>query len=315
MKKLVVREERIAYFVGGFSFILGLPVLLLLYSTGDRPSVWMHLLILIIFGGAGSFIILSGKNRRLEISGNELCYTTLLNRKTEFTADQIGYVKAAASSKQLNIHDKNGKKLCVIDGDMQNAGYLLLWFIDNEITIEVKGKRDWLNGILSQQNISLNQITQCAGKIYKETCELAHEWMERNCKTGAQLEFGFAEYHSEKMDDETQLQPDEALCNITCYEDIPEDYLCTLELYVKKEGNYIRNKKGSLMMLRLPVMYMRACYAADKDRVLVLNGLLGTTLMEHLRWLESYLPRHKFIQEELKLSCPLKKSLEYKGEY
>lgn len=319
MKEFVVKEDKLAYFTGIFSIVVCITVLLLAIvdNKGHGPSIWFCILFFGIFAAAGLCFVMSGKNRRLEVADRRLCYFNLLNRKTEFSVEEIGYVKAVVTSGKFTLYNKTGGGLCTVEGNMSNIAQLLIYLMDNEIKIEVKGegkakeKESSLQDILMQKIIPLEEMGDISDRIYQETKEMTDGWLCKNNKLGAEAQYGFAEYHTESLDSEAEIQTEEARCVVTCLQDIPKDYLCTLELYIRKDGKYIRNKKGGLIMLIIPVMYMRESFAPDKEHVLVYNSIYRKELEEQLARLERYLPSHKFIKEELQLPHQLKNSISY----
>lgn len=318
-KEFIVKEDRLAYFTGMFSIGMCVAVLLLTIwdNKGQAPSLWLYFVFFCVFAVPGICFVMAGRYRRLEVADRSFRYFNLLNRRTEFSIEEIGYVKAVVTSGKYILYNKNGGRLCAVECNMSNIVQLLIYFMDNAIGIEVKGagkakgKEGMLHDILMQTIIPLGEMGNVSERVYRETQESVEGWLHRNKKTGAEVKYGLAEYHTEKLDSEAEIQQEEAGCRISGLQEVPKDYLCVLELYIMKAGKYIRNKKGGLIMLTFPVLYMRESFAPDKEHVLVYNGMYRKELEEQLARLERYLPSHRFVAEELELPHELKKSINY----
>lgn len=201
----------------------------------------------------------------------------------KFSLRDIGYGKAACHASQgrdyLRLYDKEGKILCRLECSMRNAERLVWYLHDNDIEMELeKGAEGFIGEIMAQQPVTEEEMGKLSGQIYGEMQNLAVEWQERNIKLGAEFEYGFSCYFMGKMDPKEQMQPlesrftrrtakqeggkkedsleaeREAGKELSMGRDgkgLPEDYCCRIELYVKKDGYLVRDRRGEWLCWRI----------------------------------------------------------------
>lgn len=73
---------------------------------------------------SGAWLLLSYRNRRLEVDGEQFAYTTAFGRTTRFRLDDIAVVAGGIEGK---VKDREGKVLAWIDINMENADLLAVY--------------------------------------------------------------------------------------------------------------------------------------------------------------------------------------------
>lgn len=82
-----------------------------------------------------------------------------------------------------------------------------------------------------------------------------------------------------------------------------------LEIYVKKDGCLIRDKKKQLLVMAFTLIYKYQSAAVGEAFRLCRNANFEQELEAELGALSGYLPRHKFIMEPAGIGYELKHSL------
>lgn len=317
-KKFIVRQSKIAYGVGIFIIGAALCLLLLeiLYHVNTIP-LWVYLVILAIFL-LGVFVCLEVKNRQLRVENDEFYYRNILGKVKRFELHDIDHAKAAADFSRgrdsLCLYDEKGKMLCRLECSMKNADDLITYLYDNKIAVDMeKGAADSFLDIAMQQFITREEMTQKAAAVYEEADALVKNWKERNKKLGADFYYGFVEYYGSRIDRKAQIQPEECRCEKKG-EELPEDYLCVMEVYVQKDGCFVRDQKslyasGDLLVMAFPVFYQRESGALGEEYRLYYNGNCIKEMEKAFKTLERYLPGHKFMLEQMQLGYELRKTL------
>lgn len=80
-----------------------------------------------------------------------------------------------------------------------------------------------------------------------------------------------------------------------------------LEIYIQKDGWMVRDKKGNLQYMVWPVFYKRKLMTQEEKIRLYCNGSWKTGVESVLEYWEKYLPKHKFMMEQIDLGYELKK--------
>lgn len=299
MEEFTVKEQKTSYVVGGFIICSAIFLLVteILFHTGTIP-MWIYLMILAVFL-SGVLLCMEGRNRRLEVKGERLFYVNLLRRRKEFNLRDIGFANAAWDVKRgqdyLRLYDKSGKKICGLAFRMKNAYSFFVYLYDNGITVDTtKDTGAALAEVIAQQQVEISDIAKLTEKIYGEITLQLKEWLEKNRKLDAQFQYGFAEYASAGIEKGK----------------IPLGYSCVLEIYVKKEGSFVKDRKGKLVSMDFPVIYMRRSGAVSDKYKLCYNKDYSRKVAEALEILEQYLPRRKFMLSESGISHNLKNIVE-----
>ena len=308
-RNFTVRQHKIMYGVG--MLIIGAGILFLVLEIRYHLSMiplWIYAVILAVFL-LGILVCLEVKNRQLAVCKNCLYYSNIFGMVRYFTTEDIGSAKAAFNPSggrdDLRIYDRNGKVLCRLACSMQNADRMICFLHDNGIGITMeKNTRQELKELVLQETIGAGELQRLFQEIYGQAEALIEEWIEKNRKLGAELVYGFAEYYGKRMDMEAQIQPKESRMERK-QGGLPEDYLCVLEMYVKKDGCFVRDRKKQFLLMRFPVFYKRKAVTAAGEIRLYYNRSWKTSLEHTLQSLVRYLPGHRFLMEEMELGYEL----------
>lgn len=309
----VVRPQRVVYGAGVFMIGMSLLFLMLelLYHIEAIP-VWVYFVILAMSAG-GVYVCLEAKNRKLTVENDRLCYTGAVGKGKEFGLEEIGCVKAAADFSggrdYLRLYDKKGKIICRLECSMRNTEDLLWYLYDNKIVIDTgKNPGKLLTDLFSQRYVVKGEMGKLADQVYGEVSAVVKEWKGKNQKLGADFYYGFMQYYGNRIDADRQIQPEESRYEGNG-ETLPEDYLCVLELFVQKDGCFIRDKRGKLLVMQFPVFYSRSAGTEDGALGVYYSGNCIRDMKEAFRALTAYLTGHKFIKEQTELGYELKKTL------
>ena len=303
-----VRQGGAAYAVGVFiiAFSAMLLILEIKYHIKAIPA-WIYFVIVCMFL-LGGYVWAEARNRRLVQAGGTFYYRNIWGKTKVFSLEDIGYGKAAYHASKgrdyLRLYGKEGKLLCRLECSMKNAEYLIWYLHENEVRLELeKGAEGFAGEIIGQRRVAREEMAGLSREIYGKVQALAGKWQARNERMGAELEYGYACYYREKMKDGRQLQPEGSRFSFPGIregreEGLPEDFYCRLEFYVKKEGETVRERNGRLPMLAVPVFYRRKSMAEGGGNRLYFHSGWQEELEGELAWLETYLPKHKFVLAE-----------------
>ena len=346
-RDFTVRQHKIGYGIGIWMIGAGIFILILeiLYHVSAIP-LWVYGIIMAIFG-LGIWVCMEVKNRQLAVKENRLYYSSTLGRARQFALEDIASVKAVSNPSggrdDLRLYDKKGRILCRLETSMQNADVMLWYLYDNGVPLEMeKNTKRELTDIIFQEPIEEEKLPGLSREVYGQAWDMIEKWMEKNKKLGAELFFGFAEYYGSRIDPEMQRQPEESrICDVAgnrqgigqnegkkqcavqnrekdteqgveeglMESGKPEDYICVLEVFVKKDGYFIRDRKKSLLLMDFQVFYKRKTWAATGEARLYYNENWKKEVKDMLASLAKYLQGHKFIMDEMELGYDLKKEV------
>ncbi|MDE7014427.1 MAG: hypothetical protein K2P19_07105 [Kineothrix sp.] len=308
-RDFTVRQHKIGYGVGIWMIAAGGFILILeiLYHVSAIP-LWVYGIILAIFA-LGIFVCMEVKNRQLAVKGTALYYRSTFGRVRQFALEDIGSVKAVSNPSggrdDLRLYDKKGRMLCRLETGMQNAESMFWYLYDNEIPLEMeKNTKKELTDIIFQMPVDEEKISGMSREVYGQAQAMMEEWVEKNKKLGAGLLYGFAEYHGSLIDPEAQIQPEESRASGKT-----DDYLCVLEVFVKKENYFIRDRRQRLLLMDFPVFYKRKSRKITGEVRLYYNENWKKEVRETLSYLAKYLQGHKFIMDDMELDYELKKEV------
>ncbi len=309
-RDFTVRQHKMAYAIGlgiigaGIFFL----VLEIIFHLSAIP-LWVYAVILAIFL-LGAMVCLETKNRQLAVCKNHLYYSNLFGKVKHFILEDIGSAKAAfnppGGRDELKICSKEGKTICRLECSMQNADKLIRCLHDNGIKVAMeKNTRQDVKDLVLQTAIEEAKLPHFSRKAYGQAKILMEGWMEKNRKLGAKLHYGFAEYYGSRIDLEAQMQADEARIGES-RGGLPEDYLCLLEVYVKKDGSFVRDRKKQMLVMSFPVFYKRKAKTEEGEIRLYYNESWKRDLENGLQSLAKYLPGRRFFLEQMELGYELK---------
>ncbi len=337
--RFTVKQNPAAYGVAVFIFASAVAIFILemRYHIKEIPA-WIYFVIGGIFL-LGIYVWAEACNRRLVVEEDTFYYRSVLGKMVSFSKEEIGVGKAAYHASKgrdyLRLYDKGGKTLCRLECSMKNAPRLIWYLHDNGVPIGLEaGAEGYAGDIIRQHYLTEDMLPEQSRQVFAQMQELAEKWQERNRELGAELEYGFACYYSEKMKEKVQGQPGEShFVKETAKEaekkeekeaeeaekkeektekdshSLPDDYLCRMELYVKKDGCLVQDRRGRRLMLEAVVFYKRKSDGQEAGYRLYHNSVWTEEMGEAMERLESYLPRHRFVLAQEPLEYPLEKSL------
>lgn len=322
MIKILVRERKSTAVIGIgtilFSLLLG--VTLWYFRKADSGLQQMVPACLAVSG-----ILLSGvcfcmvyKNRRLQIEDRELQYSNWLGKKKQFSLDDIGYCRQRES---LILYDLEGIKLCKLEFGMTQIVDLQLYLSDNGVKIESsKADKKMLDAITDMQTIENSEIAKELYRVREEVRKHRQEWKAQADKLGASFQIGFACYLESELREDRQLWEqtsrmddwlsswDEmsAVLSDGAADRLPEGFLIALEGYLRKDGDYVLNRKEQAVCLVVPVIHVIKSYKIGQETKTI---LYGDSLAEWRNLMEDLLerlPKRRYHIGELTLRHKLK---------
>ena len=311
-RDFTVAQHKIVYGIGALIIGAGMLFLVLeiLYHLSVIP-LWIYGMIAAVFL-LGILVCLEVKNRQLAVCGNQWYYRNIFGKVKSYTLEDIGSAKivcnASGGKDDLRIYNKEGKMLCRLEWSMQNMDIAILWLRDNGIAVHMeRNRKQALPDIHQPLEIEEKELRMFSKEVYGQAKKMAETWMEKNRKLGADLVYGFAEYHGSKVDGEAEIQARES--RIEKGGAKPEDYICVLEIYVKKDGFFVRDKKKRLLAMAFPVFYKRKDKTVKGEIRLYYEEEWKTDLEDSLQLLLKYLPGHKFFLEQMEIEYELQKEV------
>ncbi|MCD7725559.1 MAG: hypothetical protein LUI12_08435 [Clostridiales bacterium] len=274
------------------------------YPSSEENG-WIFYGGLLLLLAAGIACCVGGSLRRLTVENMEMCYVNRRGKKSFFTLDDIGYGRLAGrgDNGSLLLYDLLGDKLCKLDFAMRGSGEFLQYLLDNQVRIQwgkSAGNRPLAEGVLGETAICPEEIGKCSGKFYDRVKALVREWEKQNQSLGACWEMGYGEFSAAdlKAGGElwscTRALPQELA-------ELPEDYLCMLELYLKKDQEYVLDRRNEPVCFLLPYLERGASYQiGERLRLRKRNEEeLLSWLEERLGALAKTLPRRRYHTEPL----------------
>ena len=314
-RKFTVRQHKAAYGIGIIIIGMGIFFLILEMIYHVSPiALWMYAVILLTFL-LGLLVCLEAKNRQLAGTRNGLYYCNMFGKIKRFETEDIGFAKAVASPScglDYVLYDRQGKKICRLEVGMRDAHRMLLYLQDNEVDIRMgKGVKQATGdampseiGIFSQEIIEEENLPELSGRVYEEAGMMLEGWKERNRKLGAGLLYGFGEYYGSLIEPGAEMKR-----MIRAGEELPENYVSVLEIYVQKDGSMVSDRKGKLQCVICPVFYKRKAMTKEEEIRFYYNTEWKKYIEDVLAYWEKYLPKHKFMVEQTELGYELKKKL------
>jgi hypothetical protein len=315
-----VRESRIALVVGAASsvFAVFIFIMYLLHPKKEGGGLLLYLPLLLMLVSGVVFCIIY-YNKRVTIDEMNMCYVNWMGKKKQFTLDEIGFCKVEIGGGKavLVLYDLLGDKLCKLDFGMTGMGEFLQYLVDNRVETEwnrermAKQEKEMLipELILNETAVCEEEISKCAEAFYKEAEQIFRDWEKRNKRFEAEWEVGFAEYVMEDL--ERKGRAWERISSLDdVMEKIPENYECVLEAYLKKDGEYVVNRRGEEVSAQIPYLVRCKSYQIGEGTRIRKSAekIMEKEIRNYLEMLSKELPKHKYRTESLRLRHKLRKS-------
>lgn len=274
--------------------------------------------VLFLFFIIGIVCCISGILRGLVVEEMNIQYVNWRGRKKSFSLDDIGYCKLILSSNQHNliVYDLLGRKLCKLEFEMRGSGEFFQYLLDNQVRMEWKAEQTGVSDMsvieaslrLRETAICEDEIPKFADALYGRAQELFSEWEKQNKAFAAYWEFGYAEFSAGELEGKSDLW--DCIESISeKFTELPEDYVCILEAYLKKDSEYVIDKKNEPVCMLVPYLVRGASYQiGERLRLRKMNEETVIHWMEgQLETLAKILPKRKYHTEPLVLKHELRK--------
>ena len=321
-----VRESRLSLVVGGASiaFAVFIFVMWLLHPKGGGGGALLYLPLLFMVGSGVAFWVVYF-NKKVTVEEMNIHYVNSLKKKKVFTLDEIGFCKLEMGGGKviLVLYDLMGDKLCKLDFGMRGMGEFLQYLVDNRVKVELNRDRRHRQEaeaflpelIIKETAVCEEEIGKCSEAFYETAGQIFREWEKRNKKFEAEWEFGFAEYTAGDLERQTKQYRQNRTWEWTGSvktEDgqIPEDYECVLEAYLKRNGAYVVNRRGEAVSLQIPYLVRCRSYQIGEGTRIRKSDeeMLAAEISGYLEMLSKELPRHRYRTEALTVRHPLRKT-------
>lgn len=316
--KFQVRENKAALACSAIAFGVAIYIFLMqmLHPSGRGGGALLYLpLFCMLLGGVVCFMIYI--NRKLIVEEMNICYVNWMGRKKQFTLDEIGYCQIGKNFdlNQVVVYDLSGHKLCKLETGMHGLPEFYQYLFDNGVRVErMKSKAEQsaeflkiMDAFDKETTVCEEEIRKCSENLYEEVKLIIYDWERHNSHFNAVWEFGFAEYTAEDLETKCPLHMypssvDEKIKHI------PESYECVLELYLKRDNEYVVNKRGETVSIFFPYLSKTKSYRIGEGTRIRKTD--EESLKKLLRWkldsLSGELPKHKFHTEVLTLEHKLR---------
>jgi hypothetical protein len=277
-------------------------------------------LVLFLLFAAGVFCCLRGSLYGLTVEDMRMRYRSSLGRSREFTLDDIGYgsLELSQSKDKLVLYDLLGKVLCKLKINMKGGEKFLQYLLDNGVRIEWEKTRTNLPAlelILRQTAICEEEIPKYTEAFYTQVREIFSQWEKEYSAFGASWELGFGEYAADDLEGAMDL------CSVKSSMDdenggVPRDYICALEAYLRKDGEFVLDRKNRVVCITAKYLTSSRSYRIGEDvRIRKTDEeMIEEWIKEQLLFLTQALPRHKYHTEGCTIQHTLKNTAGKKEE-
>lgn len=278
--QFTVRERKFKIVLGAcvIAFALFILAMSLCFPspTANRGILFCALWVMFLLG---TFGCLSYCFRSLRVMDLNLTYVNIFGRELRFTVDMIGYCLLKGNDNILYLYDLKGDKLCKLDLCMQRSGEFLQYLIDNRVHIEKKQERNAKERNDCEWDLILNGHIVCREQAdkEKEMCKeelhsILTEWEKTYEAWHVSWEYEFARTQTGSGNMEL------------------------LQLFLKKDGAYVFDKKGQVVMLQFPILVEGKSFRmGEADCIRIMDKeYLQKELKEDLAYLTEILPKNKY---------------------
>lgn len=317
-----VREHGIV--LAGGIFVIGFSLFILVMglrypSAGGNRFVFVLALFAMIV--CGMIVCLMYFRRSLRVDEMRICYVNLFGKRKEFSLDDIGYCKLGLYGNKKNpaiesliLYDLLGKKLCKLEMNMRGAQEFLQYLLDNRIKTQWRGadreSARIMEPILMEKSVCKEEIARYAELFYEKISQVFTDWERKHQRFDAQWEFGFVEYVQDDITMHKDMWQWKSRVRVKPKEELPEDYICIVEAYLKRGNEYVMDRKGNVVGLVIPFIWQNKSYQiGERNRIRKIDeDYLEERLTTRLKMLSKELPRHSYHTQALSLEHELKKT-------
>lgn len=316
--RLQVREHWVV--LAGGLFTLGFALFILLMDLGYPAAEGSRTLLvlgLLFMAVCGIMVCMTYFCRRLSVEDMDIYYVNHIGKKKHFTLDDIGYCKlilADNREESVTLYDLLGEKLCKLELHMCGGAEFLQYLLDNGVKAEWNGTEKETSHImepfLAETAVCREEIGGYAEVLYDTVRPVFMEWEKRYQKFEAQWEFGLAEYVQEDMEPEREMWQWKSTVWRNGREELPEEYSCVLEAYLKRGEEYVVDRKGHAVGIFLPYIQQTVSYQVGERRRIrkADEAMLKEQLGRELVRLAEELPKYRYHTQVLTLGHELGKT-------
>lgn len=278
----------------------------------------MFALILFLMTVCGIVVCAAYFCRSLTVEEMNIYYVNCMGKKTSFSLDDIGYCKLKLYGSKnepliesLQLYDLMGKKLCKLEMNMTGACRFLQYLSDNRIKIEWPGaekeKFPAMDPVLLEEPVCKEEIGRYSEAFYNMISPVFTDWERQHQRFDAQWEFGLAEYVQDDITPEEDMWKWKSTVWAKGREELPEDYVCVGEAYLKRGGEYIMDRKGYAVCLLIPYIRRTRSYQIGEERRIrkMDEECLRQRLADRLNLVAKELPGHSYHTQSLTLGHEL----------
>ena len=317
MIKIEVKEGLLPWVVGIGAVFAGILLIFVTAAYPDDSTSVMLGAYLIIFCmiGAGIFLCMNAKNRKMIVEDTSLCYMNCFGKKKNFSLEEICYCKAAfengGSKDYIKLYDFNNKKLCKLEFNMKNAGEFLTYLLDNQIKVECTGKtEEKLKDVINAEALCPEEIPETVNGVLEEAKNLAEKWVKENKKFGVEWKMGIAVYLYENFSWKKQIWEQEGYEEALSSTNLPEGYLIGIEGYLQKDGQFVVDKKNQAVAFFSQLISVSKSYRIGEETTVHFWGnIVLEKISEELAYWTDRLPRKRYHTEQLVLRHELKEKI------
>lgn len=317
--RIKVREHGVV--LAGGIFIISFCLFILLMgilqpSAGGNRSVFA--LTLFVMTVCGIMVCAAYFFRRLSVEEMNICYVNFVGKRIVFSLDDIGYCKLKiygskkeASIESYTVYNLLGNKLCKLEMNMHGALEFLQYLVDNQVRIEWPGaekdKRFVTEPVLLEQAVCIEKISGFTETFYDMMRAEFTDWERKYQRFEAQWEFGLAEYVQSDFTQQKDMWQWESSVQAKEREELPEDYVCVGEAYLKRGQEYVLDRKGRVVGLLIPyIRQTRSYQIGEQKRIRKMDEVrLKERLSVCLEQIAKELPRHAYHTQALTLGHSL----------
>lgn len=294
MIKIEVSEGKLPWIVGIGTVLFGilLSVLSIMYPGGSETVMKFSYLVIFLIIILGIRLCLIGRNLKLTVEDESVCYTDRLGRKKYFTLNEIAYCKAALEIKRgnknyLKLYNSQDALLCKLDFNMRHIFIFLQYLLDNHVKVECSETSDrLLKELIGIVEIRSEEVSDKVNSAYNDAVKMVREWAEKNKQFSAEWKIGIAAYN------ET--------------EGLQEGFFIMLEAYLQKDGKFVFDNKNRPVAISTELLFVDKALRMDKELKICFHSKVLETLSDHLSYYENILPKNRYYMDELTLDHELK---------
>lgn len=294
MIKIEVSEGKLPRIVGIGTVLFGILLIILsiMYPGGSETVMKFSYLVIFLIIVLGIRLCLIGRNLKLAVEDESLCYTDRLGRKKNFALDEIAYCKAAleikrGNSNYLKLYDSQDALLCKLDFNMMHIFIFLQYLLDNHVKIECSETSDrLLKELIGIVEIRSDEVSDKVNSAYNDAVKMVRGWAEKNKQFSAEWKIGIAAYNEA--------------------EGLQAGFYIMLEAYLQKDGKFVFDNKNRPVAISTELLFVEKALRMDKELKICFHSKVLENLSDHLSYYENILPKNRYHMDELTLDHELK---------